>query len=60
MLNTWMESIQYLEKSSGFEHIDAITALCDTQNCQNDKTPQDVVLESVTTNLDDDSWWKFW
>lgn len=48
------------EVTSGFEHIDAITALCDNQNCQNDKTPQDVVLESVTTNLDDDSWWKFW
>jgi cyclophilin family peptidyl-prolyl cis-trans isomerase len=48
------------EVTSGFEHIDAITALCDTQNCQNDKTPQDVVLESVTTNMEDDSWWKFW
>ncbi|MBT5736379.1 MAG: peptidylprolyl isomerase, partial [Euryarchaeota archaeon] len=53
------------EVTSGFEHIDAITALCDTppnqpKTCPNDKTPQDVVLESVTTNLDDDSWWKFW
>ena len=49
------------EVTSGFEHIDAITALCDvSQNCQNDKTPQDVVLESVTTNLENDSWWKFW
>jgi peptidyl-prolyl cis-trans isomerase B (cyclophilin B) len=48
------------EVTSGFEHIDTITALCETQNCQNDKTPQDVVLESVTTNMEDDSWWKFW
>lgn len=48
------------EVTSGFEHIDIITSLCDNQNCQNDKTPQDVVLESVTTNLEDDSWWKFW
>ena len=39
------------EVTSGFEHIDAITALCDNQNCPNDKTPQDVVLESVTTNF---------
>ena len=48
------------EVTSGFEHIDAITALCDNGNCPSDKTPQDVVLESVTTNSDDDSWWKFW
>tara|TARA_B100000900_G_scaffold129102_1_gene109121 strand:+ start:773 stop:1816 length:1044 start_codon:yes stop_codon:yes gene_type:complete len=44
----------------GFEHIDAITAICDAQGyCTNDKTPQDVVLESVTTNSEE-PWWKFW
>ena len=44
----------------GFEHIDAITAICDSQGyCTGDKTPQDVVLESVTTNSGD-PWWKFW
>ena len=37
--------------TSGFENIDAITSLCDNQTCPNGKTPQDVVLESVTTNF---------
>ncbi len=44
----------------GFEHIDAITSICDPQGyCVDDKTPQDVVLVSVTTNSGD-PWWKFW
>ena len=49
----WLDGVHTVfgKVTSGFEHIDAITALCDNQNCQNDKTPQDVVLESVTTNF---------
>ena len=44
----------------GFEHIDTITSICDAQGyCTNDKTPQDVVLVSVTTNAQD-PWWKIW
>jgi len=44
----------------GFEHIDTITAICDPSGyCTNDKTPQDVVLVSVTTNAQD-PWWKIW
>ena len=46
--------------TDGFEHIDAMSSICDAGACENDRPNNDITLVTVVVAGEYSPWFKFW